>query len=374
VPQPDSQQTLEQQIIETIRQDGPLPLDRYMNLCLAHPEHGYYMSRDPFGRGGDFTTAPEISQMFGELIGIWCVSSWQTLQAPDPFHLVELGPGRGTLMADLLRAAKVMPGFHDSVRVHMVETSPVLRALQEKTLAATGLSTTWHHDISSLPQEPTIFIGNEFFDALPVQQIQKSEAGWHERVVGLGEDAKLQVGLASDRVPEAIVPDWARDGEAGDITEFSPARADYAMHLAKHVAECGGAMLLIDYGHTRPGTGDTLQAVSQHNPVDILHEPGECDLTAHVDFAALEACFKDAGLATYGPVTQSRFLAGMGIAERMEMLTKRGGARERMKIAEAARRLVAGTEMGHLFKVLIATHKDMPAPQPFAQMEKEAKR
>ena len=365
---------LEQQIIETIRQDGPMPLDRYMNLCLAHPEHGYYMSRDPFGRGGDFTTAPEISQMFGELIGIWCVSTWQTLQAPDPFHLVELGPGRGTLMADLLRAAKVMPGFYESVRVHMVETSPVLRSLQEKTLAGTGLKVEWHQDTSSVPQEATIFIGNEFFDALPVQQLQRSETGWHERVVGLGDDGQLQTGLASDRVPDTVVPGWASDAEPGEIAEFSPARADYAGRLAEHVAACGGAMLLIDYGHTRSGSGDTLQAVSRHNPVDILHEPGECDLTAHVDFAVLETCFQDAGLATYGPVTQSRFLAGMGLAERMEMLAKRGGARERMKIAEAARRLVAGTEMGHLFKVLMATHADMPAPQPFAQMEKEAAR
>ena len=312
--------------------------------------------------------------MFGELIGIWCVSSWQTLQVPDPFHLIELGPGRGTLMADLLRAAKVMPGFHDSVQVHMVETSPVLRVLQEKTLAGVGLHVTWHEDVGSLPEEPAIIVGNEFFDALPVQQLQRGESGWHERVVGLDEDGALQIGLASDQVPDAVVPAWARDAETGDIAEISPARADYARQLAGKVAAHGGALLLIDYGHTRSGTGDTLQAVSQHNPVDILYQPGECDLTAHVDFAALEECFAHASLNTYGPVTQSRFLAGMGIAERMDMLSKRGGARERMKVAEAARRLVAGTEMGHLFKVLVATHADMAPPQPFAQMDKEAGR
>ena len=219
---------LEQQIIKTIRQDGPMALDRYMSLCLAHPEHGYYMSRDPFGRGGDFTTAPEISQMFGELIGIWCVSSWQTLQVPDPFHLIELGPGRGTLMADLLRAAKVMPGFHDSVQVHMVESSPVLRVLQEKTLAGAGLHVTWHENVGSLPEEPAIIVGNEFFDALPVQQLQRGESGWHERVVGLDDDGALQIGLASDQVPDAVVPAWARDAETRDIAEISPARADYA--------------------------------------------------------------------------------------------------------------------------------------------------
>ena len=359
---------LETQIIETIRQSGPMTLDRYMTLCLAHPEYGYYMSRDPFGRGGDFTTAPEISQMFGELIGIWCISAWQTLQTPDPFHLVELGPGRGTLMADLLRAAKVMPGVHDSMRVHLVETSPVLRKVQEKTLDGIGPTVEWHDDIATLPEGPAIIIGNEFFDALPVQQLQRSDTGWHERVVGLDEEGQLQFGLASDRVPDAVVPDWAQDSETGDITEIAPVRADYAMRAARHVADQDGALLFIDYGHTRSGTGDTVQAVSKHNPVDILHEPGECDLTAHVDFAELESCFSNEGLVTYGPVTQSRFLAGMGIAERLDMLSKRGGARERMKLADAARRLVAGTEMGHLFKVLVATHSDMDTPQPFAQL------
>ncbi len=363
---------LEQQIVDMIRQDGPIGLDRYMSLCLSLPEHGYYMSRDPFGRGGDFTTAPEISQMFGELIGIWCVSMWQMLEAPDPFHLIELGPGRGTLMADLLRAAKVMPGFTDSVRVHLVEMSPALCAMQQETLANLDVPIEWHRDPGTLPDAPAIFIGNEFFDALPVQQMQKGTSGWHERVIGLDAGGQLQVGRAADPVPQSAVPKWALDGEIEDIAEISPARVECARQMAGHVAAHGGALLLIDYGHTRSGLGDTLQAVSRHEPVDILDRPGECDLTAHVDFAVLEACFADEGLKTYGPVSQSQFLAGMGIAERMEMLSKRGGARERMKIAEAARRLVAGTEMGHLFKVLAATHKDCPAPVPFAQMESQA--
>ncbi|MGI9462457.1 MAG: SAM-dependent methyltransferase, partial [Aestuariivirgaceae bacterium] len=186
-------------------------------------------------------------------------------------------------------------------------------------------------------------------------------------------EGQLAIGLAGDKAPEADVPDWAGDAEAGEIAEIAPVRTGYAKSIAQHVSENGGAVLFIDYGHTRSGTGDTLQAVSKHNPVDILHQPGECDLTAHVDFAELEACFSGEGLVTYGPVTQSRFLAGMGIAERLEMLSKRGGARERMKVAEAARRLVAGTEMGHLFKVLVATDAEMPAPQPFAQQEEASR-
>ncbi len=360
---------LSEHIVAMIRQDGPLPMDSYMNLCLAHPEHGYYMARDPFGRAGDFTTAPEISQIFGELVGIWCVSTWQTMQVPDPFNLIELGPGRGTMMADLLRAVKVMPGFLESVEVHLVETSPALRRLQTATLAQSGAQVHWHEDIESIPDRPTLVIGNEFFDALPVRQLQYTEIGWYERVIGLNRSGELQIELAGDRVPDAALPDWMQDAEVGEVAELSPARADYATRLARRVAGDGGALLVIDYGHVRPGPGETLQAVSRHNPIDTLGQPGECDLTAHVDFAALEDCFVDAGLSTFGPITQSQFLAGMGLAERLEMLTKRSGARERMKIVDAARRLVAGTEMGHLFKVLVATHAELAKPAPFAHMK-----
>ena len=360
---------LEEYLVELIRQGGPLTMDRYMSLCLGHPEFGYYMSRDPFGRGGDFTTAPEVSQIFGELIGIWCVSTWQTMKVPDPFHLIELGPGRGTLMADLLRAGKVMPGFLDAVQVHLIETSPVLKAVQEETLAKSGLAINWHSDTGTVPDGPAIIVGNEFFDALPVQQIERREDGWHERVIGVDDNDKLTIGLASDRLPEAAVPAWLAEAEAGEIAELAPVRADYANRLAERTANSGGALLFIDYGHLRSGAGDTIQAVKGHKPVDILSEPGECDLTAHVDFAALGEVFERCGLTTYGPVSQSQFLAGMGIAERVEMLSKRGDARQRMKISDGARRLVAGTEMGHLFKAIVATDKAMATPAPFAQME-----
>lgn len=354
---------------DMIRQDGPLSMDRYMTLCLTHPEHGYYTSRDPFGRDGDFTTAPEISQMFGELIGIWCVSAWQTMQVPDPFHLVEAGPGRGTLMADLLRAARIMPGFLEAARVHLVEISPALRDRQRSTLAGASASVDWHADFSTVPDGPALVIGNEFFDVLPVQQLQLTNNGWRERVVGVNGDGELSLGLSGSPVPEAVLPRWTKNAEIGEIAELGPARDACAQGLGQHIRRYGGAMLFIDYGYTRSGPGDTLQAVSRHQPVDILHRPGECDLTAHVDFAALEGRFAAEGLKTYGPISQSQFLAGMGLGERVDMLAKRGGARQRMKIAEAARRLAAGNEMGHLFKVLAVTHPEMAAPAPFAQME-----
>jgi SAM-dependent MidA family methyltransferase len=356
-------------IAKMIAEDGPMGLDRYMQLCLGHGEHGYYMSRDPFGARGDFTTAPEVSQIFGELIGIWCVSTWQIMQAPDPVRVIEIGPGRGTLMSDLLRAARVMPGFADSVKVHLVETSPVLRAIQKETLSGTKAEINWHDDVTDVPAGPALVVGNEFFDALPVRQLQLTGDGWHERVVGLDDERKLQIGLARDTIPAGSLPDWVKPAETGDIVELAPVRDAYAQKVADRISRDGGAALFVDYGHVRSGTGDTLQAVRRHEYVDILHEPGHCDLTAHVDFAALAAVFALSGLKVFGPVTQSRFLAGMGLAERVEMLSKRGGARERMKVADGARRLVAGTEMGHLFKVIVATDAGMATPVPFAQME-----
>ncbi len=359
--------SLKTEIVAAISVDGPMPVERYMSLCLSHPEHGYYMSRDPFGVKGDFTTAPEVSQMFGELIGIWCVSMWQTMEAPDPVHLIELGPGRGTLMADLIRAARVMPGFLDAARIHLVECSPVLRGMQEQALKSSTAKVSWHGDIEDVRDGPSLVIANEFFDALPVQQLQLADDGWHERVVGLDGDGKLRLGLARDAVPMAAVPQWLETCEPGDIIELAPARQSYAARVARRIANHSGALLFIDYGHTRSGAGDTLQAVQKHRYVDLLSRPGAADITSHVDFEALSACVESEELVSYGPMAQNRFLTGMGITERAEMLAKRGGARERMKVTEAVRRLMAGTEMGHLFKVLAATSKGLPPPQPFAQ-------
>ena len=232
---------MERELREMIAVDGPVPVERYMSLCLSHPEHGYYMARDPFGRGGDFTTAPEVSQVFGELIGIWCLSTWQVLGAPEPVHVIELGPGRGALMADLLRAAKIMPGFAEAVHVHLVETSPVLRAMQENSLAASGYQIAWHDHISDVPAGPSLIVGNEFLDALPVRQLQRGAVGWHERQVGLDGEDTLCIGLGADILPAAVVPDWAGDAPRGAIAEIAPVRDAYCRAIAARLAAYHGA-------------------------------------------------------------------------------------------------------------------------------------
>lgn len=358
---------LDKVLREVIAAEGPLPVDRYMSFCLAHPEHGYYMRRDPLGRGGDFTTAPEISQVFGELIGIWCVSAWQAVGAPAAFRLVELGPGRGTLMADLLRAAKVMPGFVESAEMHLVETSPALRRKQEQALDGSPAPVAWHDRLEDVPAGPSILIANEFFDALPVKQFVRMPSGFHERLVGPNDEGRLAFGLAPAPTPERLLPDWASSAREGDMVEVSPARHDAAKMIGERLVSDGGAALIIDYGHVRSGPGDTLQAVRGHAFAGALERPGDSDLTSHVDFEALAGAFKEGRAAVYGPLTQGFFLSAMGLAERTEALKSRADMRGRIAVEAGARRLAAGAQMGHLFKVIAATHPDMPPPYPFAE-------
>ena len=297
---------LERELVAMIAAEGPLTVERYMALCLGHARHGYYMRQDPFGRGGDFTTAPEVSQMFGELIGVWCAVAWQAMGAP-PFRLVEPGPGRGTLMADLLRAARVVPGFLEAARVHLVETSPVLRRSQENALSGAGTAIHWHASIDEVPDGPTLLVANEFFDALPIRQFVRTGTGWHERLVGT-DTGKLAFGLAPDPLPPALLPHWARAAAPGDIVEISPARNDAARSIGARLEAWGGAALIIDYGHERSAPGDTLQAVRAHAFQDVLDSPGESDLTSHVDFEALGAALRDGGANVHGPLAQGAFL------------------------------------------------------------------
>ncbi len=348
-----------------IAADGPMPVDRFFALALGHPQHGYYMGRDPFGRSGDFITAPEVSQMFGELIGIWCAAGWQMMDAPAEWNLIELGPGRGTLMADALRACSVMPGLRDGLTVHLVEMSPELRKVQGETLQRAGVEPVWHDRLEDVPDAPSLIIANEFFDALPVQQIQKQAGRWHERVVGLDADGALAFGLAADPVPEALVPGWAAGADEGAIAELSPAREAVAREISRRITAHMGAALIIDYGHVRSGVGDTLQAITKHQFADVLSRPGEADITSHVDFETLAAAITAGGAKAYGPVTQGEFLTRMGLREREDMLRKRADARARIRLSRGAQRLVAGNQMGQLFKVLAVTHPDMPKPAPF---------
>ncbi|KAA2242364.1 class I SAM-dependent methyltransferase [Salinarimonas soli] len=332
-----------------------MPVERYMALCLAHPVHGYYVTRDPLGAAGDFTTAPEISQMFGELVGLWAAGVWSDMGAPATVRLVELGPGRGTLMRDALRAARVLPAFLAAVRVHLVETSPALRARQGEALA--GVEVAWHERLEEVPEGPAIVVANEFFDALPVRQFVRAGGAWRERLVGLTDDGALAFGLAPE--PERTID---RSGPEGAVLEWPAIGLDIARALAARLAAQGGAALAIDYGHLESGFGDTLQALRRHAPADPLADPGEADLTTHVDFAALARAARAGGTAVHGPVTQGAFLRALGIEARAAILKRRATPAQAEAIDAALARLVGtGPEaMGGLFKAIGFAHPALP--------------
>jgi len=344
------------EIERLIAVEGPMTVERYMALCLGHPVYGYYRTRDPLGARGDFTTAPEISQMFGELIGLWAAEVWRAMGEPSPVRLVELGPGRGTLMADALRAARVLPAFRSATAVHLVETSPALRARQEAALAPAGAPVSWHGDLAEVPDGPAIVVANEFFDALPIRQFVGTERGWCERLVGLSEGG-LAFGLAPE--PARDVPLAVRPGAT---LEWPAAGVAVMGRLAARLAAQGGAALIIDYGHARSGFGDTLQAVRDHAYADPLADPGEADLTAHVDFALLASAARSAGAAVLGPVPQGDFLRALGIDARAAAIQQRATPVQGEAIDAAVARLTGSGEgqMGELFKVLGLGAPDLP--------------
>jgi SAM-dependent MidA family methyltransferase len=331
---------------------GPIPLAAYIGLCNAH----YYATRDPLGTAGDFTTAPEISQMFGELIGLWAADLWLRAGQP-PLAYAELGPGRGTLAVDALRA---MGKAGLAPPVHLVETSPVLRAAQKRVLPAA----VHHEDIETLPEDrPLLVVANEFFDALPIRQLVRTEDGWRERMVGWHEGAPAP--LADGPRLDAIVPAFAAQAPEGSVLETSPASVAILRGLAGRIARSGGALLAIDYGYAEPAVGDTLQALKSHRFVDPFAAPGEQDLTAHVHFASLARAAREEGLAVHGPVGQGAFLTALGIDARATALAR--GAPARASEIEAARaRLVEAEQMGALFKAIAFTALGWPAPAGFA--------
>ncbi|WP_336490290.1 class I SAM-dependent methyltransferase [Methylobacterium nigriterrae] len=345
------------EIAGLIRETGPIGLDRYMALCLGHPVHGYYRTRDPLGARGDFTTAPEISQMFGELIGLWAAAVHAQMGAPARPILAELGPGRGTLMADALRALRAAaPGI--AFDLHLVETSPVLRAAQAAALA--GASPRWHESLDSLPAGPAIVIANEFFDALPVRQFERRARAWFERSVGLAPDGRLAFGLAPE--PERAI---TQEGPDGVILAVPGPALDLVRGLARRLRDEGGALLIIDYGHVRPGFGDTLQAVAGHRYADPLAAPGEADLTAHVDFAGLGLAASAEGGRVHGPVDQRDFLLTLGLTARAERLKLRASPAQAAAIDAAVARLTdpGRRGMGRLFKAMAVSAPGL-APLP----------
>lgn len=352
-----------------IAEDGPLTVAQYMALALGHPVHGYYRANDPLGVAGDFTTAPEISQMFGELLGLWCAEVWQRLGQPQTLRLVELGPGRGTLMRDALRAARVLPAFHDALSVHLVETSPVLRERQRQLLAHAGPPLAWHERLQEVPAGPMLILANEFFDALPVHQFQRGTEGWHERLVDWDPAAgclTFTVEAAVSSRAESMLPVPVRSkSQAGAIAECRPAATAWIQAMAERFLHWGGAALVIDYGHGQSAAGDTVQGVRDHAYHSVLDAPGSADLSAHVDFAAMLQSARDAGLAAQGPMDQGAFLAALGIGQRADMLARKASEAQRQDIVAALHRLTAGDRMGRLFKVVCLADPRLAPLPPF---------
>jgi NADH dehydrogenase [ubiquinone] 1 alpha subcomplex assembly factor 7 len=355
---------LEAEIRRRITLSGPISVMQYMTACLTHPSLGYYVTQEPLGATGDFTTAPEISQMFGELLGLWAGSVWRQMGSPSPVRLVELGPGRGTMMQDALRAAHVLPEFRAAVAAHFVEISPVLEQRQRQFVGGLGVPFTWHQTLEEVPEGPAIILANEFFDAMPVHQAVMCADGWHERVVKIDDDQRLRFSIARDPIPlfEQLLPRGMR-AQIGEIFEW---RSDQtALELGLRVKRSEGAALVIDYGHAKSAPGDTLQAVGKHQYADPLVAPGLVDLTAHVDFQALVEAAESMGACAHGPIEQGDFLRRLGIASRAVALKSTAPPNKMREIDNAVERLIghSGRGMGRLFKVIALGHPKLgPLP------------
>ncbi len=352
---------LETEIRRRITAAGPMPVAQYMTICLTDPRHGYYITRDPFGAKGDFVTAPEVSQMFGELIGLWCVATWQAMGAPENVRLIELGPGRGTMMLDALRAMQIVPAFRKAAVVHMIEISPTLEQRQRDALGQVDVPIEWHQRLEQVPEGPTIIIGNEFIDALPIHQAVMCVDGWHERVVKIADNGSLQFSHARDPIPlfDQMLPRALRDAPIGAIFEW---RADQiALEIGRRVVHSKGAALLIDYGHLASAAGDTFQAVGRQAFTSPLQGLGTVDLTAHVDFQALTHAAQSLGADVHGPIEQATFLRRLGIETRAEALKKGAPLGKTAEVNNALARLVSQdtTGMGKMFKVIAFSHPSL---------------
>ena len=341
-----------------IASDGPMTVGAFMAACLTHPSHGYYITRDPLGRAGDFVTAPEINQMFGELIGAWCVVVWETMGKPTPFFLAELGPGRGTLMADALRAVHRQKDFLSALRLHLIEASPTLRREQEKTLAAHH--PIWLDDLTELPRGPTIVIANEFFDALPVEQFVHRADGWHRRLVALDGNNRLTLIESKDIVRLDIALDGSSDGA---IVEMSPAGQAVAFEIGGRFRDHPGHALILDFGR-KGNIGESLQALRGHAPEPVLANPGEADLASHVDFSAIAKAGSIAGAHVFGPTPQGLLLKTLGIDARAETLA-RADPGKAAEVALALSRLTGSRAMGRVFQAMAMVSPAYGAPPGF---------
>lgn len=361
MPHADPAGALKARIVAEIRAHGPMPVARFFEIAVADPQAGYWQRRSIIGTAGDFITAPEISQIFGELVGLWCAGAWQSMGMPATVRLVELGPGRGTLMRDVLRTLRrALPALHAGLHVHLVELSAPFRAAQADLLAGftAAADPTWHDDLSGVPAGPAIIVANEFLDALPVRQLVRSQGQWQERVVTCDDAGNLAFAAGEPVEVDALGP--ANDGAIAELREAeTPLLAVLAARAAPTTA------LFIDYGPEEACFGDTLQAMRRHTYEDPLADPGACDLTAHVQFARFADKARAAGFAVDGPMVQAEFLGAMGIAIRASRLMSANPA-EAAAIELAAQRLIAPTGMGSLFKMLALRSPSLPPAPPFA--------
>ena len=339
--------SLKGHLLERIQNGGPMTIADYMTECLLHPVHGYYSTRDPLGSHGDFITAPEISQMFGELVGLSLAQCWLDQGQPKHFALVELGPGRGTLMADILRATRQVPKFHHAARILLLEASPTLRDIQAYTLVE--YKPEWISELGNLPDLPLFLIANEFFDTLPIRQFLRDGIGWCERLVGC-ENGTLSFGLGP-RSAQPALEERLADTKDGDLVELCSAAIPMLALISEQIARKGGAALIVDYGDWR-SLGDTLQAVRAHDRTDPLIEPGLADLTAHVDFEPLALAARSSDCAHTRLTPQGVFLERLGITERAQSLSATLSRPQLEALIAAHRRLTHPDEMGNLFKVL----------------------
>lgn len=360
---------LAERLKQRIAQEGPISVTEYMEACLADAQAGYYRTRQPIGAKGDFITSPEISQIFGELLGLWAVAVWQAIGEPNPIVVAELGPGRGTLMADAMRAWRSVPKFLESVMVALVETSPSLREAQHASLSDSPAPLHWHESVGDVPDGPLIVIANEFIDALPVRQMVRKGGIWRERCVAIDRNGKF-VFAPGEALQDADLPEVARavDTPDGAVFETRPAAASLLAALAARAKRAPLAALFIDYGHEQTGLGDTLQAVSRHKYADPLAAPGEIDLTAHVDFAEISLTATSLGLNSYGPMPQGEFLLKFGLEARRDSLLRDATLDQREAIVSGAARLASPSAMGVLFKVLALTSSGLASPPPFGEI------
>lgn len=337
-------------IRSVIAAQGPLTIASYMELALQHPQHGYYRQHDPLGTEGDFITAPEISQMFGEMIGLWCADVWRQMDQPEKFVLLELGPGRGTLMQDALRATAKIQGFHEAAQLHLIESNETLRKTQQEKLVEH--LPIYIDDITQVPALPVIAIANEFFDALPIRQFEKTFQGWCERLVTVENEKLVFTHVPLDAMLAQLIPENLREANPGVFYEVSLLSTSIMRQLAKHVVRHNGAALVVDYGFAEASGQPTLQAVANHKYVDVLSNPGAVDLTAHVDFNLLRTVSLGQGSNVLGPIGQGEFLQALGIDLRAAQLKQHAAPQQAADIDVALHRLTDPAEMGSLFKVL----------------------